>query len=143
MITSKFIFQILDSYSSSKKLKDELVTVYENPTSSDIAEIIKDAKRSKRNVEYIRFLADAKDQKVYIADDYLVTHNEMCAMVGIPNEAPWVRTGGAARPENNKLRLMKWSMKSFSPESLKYKWDFVSKYIQGWSEALASGRWIK
>lgn len=142
MVTSKQIVTILDSYKTGRKISDEFVTVYENPTSSDVAEIIRTASRDKRRIADIRFVADAKSQKVYIADGYLITHNEICAMIGIPYfDTPWVRTGGLARLDGTNLRLFKASMSNFSSESFKYDWSFVGKYIQGWSEALDSGRW--
>lgn len=83
MITSRNIIDMLESYKISIKHHWTKVPypVYENPSSSDYADLNKYVKSlnssDHKKLWSVRFMADFQKKKVYIADGYLSLHDEM------------------------------------------------------------------
>ena len=83
MITSRNIINILESYKVSINHHWTKVPypVYENPSSSDYADLNKYVKSlnspDHKKLWSVRFMADFQKKKVYIADGYLSLHDEM------------------------------------------------------------------
>ena len=157
MITSK---QILELYKSSKKTSSGELVVFENPTQKELREVAKwtvtddldRIKVSKINPGYIRFLADAKVQKVYVWNAWLGTHDDGRRLLGYGSQddfmkKPWVMDGmgtvtksGVTTLDTNDmdLRLKVFFRGNRStkvlPEFLKYNWSWVDKYIGGFGQ---------
>jgi len=77
MITSKQIFNLLEDYAMLVGLPGGKVPVYENPTTSDYLDIKKSTIRFYRKLESIRFIADIENEKVWVWDAYLATHDDI------------------------------------------------------------------
>ena len=155
MITSKQIISFCEEYLISGKAYGKQFDVYENPTSSDIVKLNKTAREDRRTFDLMRFIADAKTKKVYIADAHLANHEDIEKSVGIFSrylETPWLLedmvkiTGG--RPKMDSImslvdpiqlgdrvikdkKLINWFNDRFS-----YDWSFVDNYIGGVSNAM-------
>ena len=77
MIISKQIFNLLEDYAMLVGLPGGKVPVYENPTTSDYLDIKKSTIRFYRKLESIRFIADIENEKVWVWDAYLATHDDI------------------------------------------------------------------
>jgi hypothetical protein len=139
MITSNQIIKMLETYSSSKSLNGNFMTVYENPTISDFQDMIVQAKKRSQgsNFRTIRFIADAKISKFYVADAYISTHTDMCTVLGLSSsylKEPNVVFGEAGL--SGKM-LDLFFYRTQVPGSFGYKkaenynWSFIRSYIQG------------
>jgi hypothetical protein len=136
MITAN---KILETYYSSKSLGGNLVIVYENPTSSDFQDMKIQAKKRSQgsNIKTVRFIADAKNQKFYVADAYVSTHTDMCSVLGLSSnylKDPNVVFGEAGL-NGKMLDLFFYRTQipgsSGYKKSEKYNWLFIKDYIQG------------
>ncbi len=139
MITSKQVIKTLETYSSSKNLIGNLITVYENPTISDFQDMISQAKKRSQgsNIKTIRFIADAKNQKFYVADAYISTHTDMCNVLGLSSS--YLKESnvvfGEAGLNGKMLDLLFYRTQvpgsSGYKKSEKYNWSFIRNYLQG------------
>lgn len=84
MITSNQIIKLSeDWFKSVRGYKNESVSIFVNPDSSDLKELAMSVKESRFN-NLIRFVADAKNQKVYVADGGLLIHGNITSGMGYP-----------------------------------------------------------
>ena len=132
MITSKEILNLFEDYSASGKSQGRHAEIYQDPTSSDYQELEKSAKRQKRVLEKIRFIADAKNQKIYVADSYTCVHRDMLKILKLPLDFltethPYVKYGEAVLI-NGKLKGHFW-LSSSNITSLDFNWTWLSRYI--------------
>jgi hypothetical protein len=143
LITSKQIINLFEEYLTLIKPwhNNEPVEVFVNPTSSDISRLVMTAKKANRKLYSVRVVIDANQKKVYIADDNICLHADICSAIHVNVNDPFIYSGVAAAIDNGKLRLLKWSMHRFTPEQFKRDWSFVDKYITGFNDALKTGRW--
>ena len=132
MITSKHILEISEKWSKTVKVWNARVPVYENPGSSDYLELHKDAKKDKRTLGYMRFVANSKDQKVYIWDDYLATHADVIKTLGISSKNPWVLTG-YIEIKGGSPEASEWWKDAIGDYS-DYDWAWMSRYFKLSSE---------
>ncbi len=141
MIKSKHIIEISEKYSSSGQAMGHRVEVFEDPTSSDILSLSKNAKDEGRKLESVRFIADATSKKVYVADAYNVTHDHIRQFEGYPSR--FSNTGnstyhlieGLATVQNGKLFIKNCDRYK---ESFQYNWTFADSYINGFSTKVNS-----
>ena len=71
-------------YVNSKRLgSNEELVVYENPTSSDIKEIVKDSIGTESKGQELRFSIDGLGKKVYAWDAYCGAHPDAENLVGL------------------------------------------------------------
>jgi hypothetical protein len=70
MITSK---QITEEYAALMDARNHKTPIYVNPTSSDLLDLNKSIKGSDK---YVRFIADAKTQKVYVWNGFNALHTD-------------------------------------------------------------------
>jgi hypothetical protein len=153
MITSKQITAVLEIYSKSRAVSGEhKVDIYENPTSSDITSIFKTAREENRKVGEIRFIADAKSKKVYIADSYYIIHYHMYNTLNLMGDFGTYLNypnlfDGIAVLYNGKITMNGWDRFSLQipriniPETrnwfdklFSYDWSFADRYINGCSK---------
>ena len=73
MITSKQLNNLLEKYSTSRRTSNGYMEVIENPSSSELINIVKASKKADGE---IRFLADAKTRIVYVFNADLGLHFE-------------------------------------------------------------------
>lgn len=136
MITSKQIINISEEWLKSVKVGSGLVNVYEDPTSSDYAQIYKDSKR-----RLVRFIASNIDKKVYVWDGYLAIHNEIIGKIGLRNFSDFNDSNfitGEANIEGGALRIIRLYVYEFPGEAEEWKW--ADKYIKGFSQKLQKDR---
>ena len=155
MITSKQIIKLCEEYVTSGKVRNHPVDIFENPTSSDILKLVKSAKDDQRTINNIRFIADANEKKVYIADAYYAIHDDMYRIIGITtkhDEAPWI-FDGLATVFRGKIKAACWGdkfeflfrnkgvkgskVRSWFDKMFSCKWSFVDTYISGTSSMIA------
>ena len=132
-------------------------TIFENPTSTDFQEIVKTAKDEKRILDDLRFIADAKNQKVYVADSWYVTHLILNKVLSLPSDSrfrenPWLLQGVAIY-KNGGAHMVAWdkfdfyaresgglsnpALNKWAKETLyTYKWGWADRYIKGISSTL-------
>jgi hypothetical protein len=85
LITSKQIINLSEEwFKSIKGAENKQVPVYVNPDSSDLKELNQSVKSSKFH-NLIRFIANAKQQKVYVIDGYLAIHGDFAQVAGYIN----------------------------------------------------------
>ena len=155
MITSKQIIKLAEDWIKSGSAWGQPLEVYVNPTSSDFAKMNKDArnsvdllgKPSPRDLKEIRFIADPKSQKVYVADAEWANHPDISRIVGIPRDSygycKFPNVQGSAVVRGGKAQIVKdscWrplelrNIKSFN----KFNWSFADRYIPGFSNEITS-----
>lgn len=132
MLTSYQISNLLESYSGSGKSQGRYAEVFENPTMTDYLDLDKSARKQKRVLGRIRFIADAKNRKLYIADAYSCVHRDMLKILNLPSgflsEAhPYVKYGEATL-SGNKLKV-EHSLSSSSTTSQNFNWDWIKDYF--------------
>jgi hypothetical protein len=71
LITSKQIIEINEKYLDSRKESGVLISIYENPTSSDIQSLYKSIKQPEKKVRYI---IDGNQKRIYVWDAWLMIH---------------------------------------------------------------------
>ena len=82
MITSKQIIGLSEEwFKNVHGFKNQSVPIYINPDSSDLRELIKSVKETDFH-NLIRFVADAKTRKVYVADGGLILHANLTLAIG-------------------------------------------------------------
>jgi hypothetical protein len=97
VITSKQIINISEEWDRTVKNGSLTADVYLNPTSTDLKEIYKKMASNNPKKE-IRFIADAKDKKVYVWDASLAPHSYVSHSLGFDtskwlDEPPFVFDG--------------------------------------------------
>lgn len=150
MISSKFILQQLESFSKTGRVFGRLVDVFENPTSSDLKELSKQAKDFQLNLTEVRYIADARKQKVFVFNSELAIHADIRMILGYSTEhykTPHL-LNGEARFQRGKLSALSqrdlisksfWYFsnhpsqvdKFYLEESLNYDWSWLEKYVVG------------
>jgi hypothetical protein len=160
MITSKYIIELTEKYNMLYNPGSGQTTtvIFENPTSSDFQDMVKTSKDGGRTLFELRFIADNKDSKVYVADSWYVLHDQMKFALGFPPDSSFEKTpwlfDGVATYSGGKARMTTWDKfdvfitdrKHSSPELNEwieetlyaYKWGWVDKYIGGFSSVLDS-----
>jgi hypothetical protein len=149
VITSKQIIKLLEEFHKDGKVYGSLVTVYVNPTSSDIVKMVKHAKEYNRDIFEVRFIADFKNKKVYIADSYDIIHDDMYTILGFRRNSPAMLDGLAKLSGGGSLVMHSWDkfLRSYisRPEDLawfkeafNYNWTFVDRYVRGCSSFIAN-----
>lgn len=145
MITSKLIIKLLEVYITAKKVDDDYLQVFCNPTSTELASITKNSKE-------IRFIADGEHQKVYVFDSYLATHEGIMDLLNLIDKSNFfygyatVSNGKATFTKSHDLKIAlnntrdsKYS-KNFLDKIFSYKWDWLNKYISGTTSYLNSSK---
>ena len=131
MITSKHIIQISEEYAFLGKSLGHPVEIYKNPASSDLLDMVKFANNQKRQLRKVRFVADSKSKVVYVADAYLIEHNNIRKIVGLPTyptrNDSWV-LDGIADYTSGKLYLLVCSP---TVGNFSFNWEFVDRYVPG------------
>lgn len=77
MIMSNQIIRLLEEWVMSVKVGSRICNFYVNPNSSDLKELFQSVKLSNSGYQ-VRYIADAKTQKVYVWDSYLLDHFKAC-----------------------------------------------------------------
>lgn len=144
MITSKQIINIIEKWSNTIKAKNTNIYIYENPTSSDIIELIKNS-NYKTSVE-IRFICNSKNQTVYVWDAYLATHFDVASHLNLGSITSSSHLlCGMCKVVNGRLQSTEIYLVNGSPSDekynllfsvLEYNWLFVDKYIRGINDYL-------
>jgi hypothetical protein len=149
VITSKQIDKLLEVYSGTLKLYGQAYTFYKNPSFSDFKQLVKEAKEHEdgpKKLDEMKFVANAKDKNVYVADGYWVTHIDILSNLSLPShDAPWLFygyarwSGGVAKFDTSlihyatdEFRTNKKLLSAF----LSYDWSFVDNYISGTTSAI-------
>jgi hypothetical protein len=131
MITSKQIIKLSEEYAAMGKSQGYQVEIYKNPASSDLSALVKFAKEHNRQLRKVRFVADAKTKTVYVADAYLIEHNDIRKIVGLPTyptrNDSWV-LDGIADYVSGKLNLITCSP---TVGNFSFSWEFVDRYVPG------------
>lgn len=132
LLKSRKILSLLESYLASGKSQGRYTEIYENPTITDFQDLEKSAKKQKRLLGNIRFIADAKNHKFYVADAYSCVHRDMLKILNLPlnflTEAhPYVKYGEAVL-RGNKLYGKSWLSSSFRT-SQDFDWNWIDKYL--------------
>lgn len=83
MITSKFIINVFEKYFDSKNVAGRLVTIFENPDKSEFKELEQAARKSGGD-NILRFIADGKNQKMYVWDAYNARHADVRQVLRLP-----------------------------------------------------------
>lgn len=130
MIISKQIIKLYDTYVAMTASKRK-TPIYENPTSSDLLAMRKDANMSARDTLYVRFIADNESKIVYIANAQFVIHPDMAKSLNYPLDfanLPYLVCGDAEQNGSNLIA----SFVSFisKKQSSQLNWDWVKRYIQ-------------
>jgi hypothetical protein len=157
VITSNQIIQLSEVYISSKKiLNGRKADIYENPTSSDITLMIKNAREENRTIEEVRFIADARSpQKVYVVESYDLTHLDLynTLNLGVSGSGYYSSSSkypyflnGVARISSGKLVMFSWddftlqigskvpNVLDWFEKVFSYNWSFTDRYINGCSK---------
>ena len=138
MITSKQILELWKITDISRYGQE--VDIYENPTSSDFLEMTKKARDEKRPFAGIRFVTDNRVKKVYVADSYGVTHEDIRKIMKLPaNLVPYCLDGIATISGGR--AIMSSFYKDFSGSGmavLNLDWSWVDPYIKGCSSVIKS-----
>lgn len=159
MITSKQILQMSEEYLTSKRIGNNLVEVYVNPTSSDYQHLY-----SINSSHGLRFTADIDTKKFYVWDGFTMMHGEAADLIGIYSkyQAFYKRDSirgfvfgnnlfmGYGTVNNNKLTLIHLSdiletslsvlpqpasehffdgTREYFKDILSSRWNWISKYI--------------
>ena len=142
MITSKQIIELVEIYSTGFKVRSTFVSVYENPTKSEIQEIISSTKNSQGGSYLgnslnlpIRFIADGRNQKIYMWDSYYSEHIKVLKLLKLPtSRTPYVMTGGCSIVGSG-LKLV-WDNRpeekedpDFYKKSSSYGWEWLGNYM--------------
>ena len=93
MITSKYILKLTEDYVGAETFDYEVgggqhnsvyLSVWKNPTTSDISKIRIEGKKSTgMTPDSIRFIADANKKVVYVADGWWSVHYMIAQVAGI------------------------------------------------------------
>lgn len=157
MITSNQIFNLLEKYKTLCKERGLSSPIYINPDKSDFLDLIKTAASENRKLETIRFVADARNEKVCIADAHNLIHDDMRKALRLINEFNYRKApfqldglakvqGGIAiatawdkydveiahNPRNSSVH--DWIQSTFQESN----WKFVDQYIKGTSSMMLS-----
>lgn len=87
MITSKQINNLLEDWDRSIKYGKLSIDIFTNPNSSDLKELYSRLSKDNPRKE-IRFIANAKDKKVYVWDAALVHHDAVSQQLGFTSGGP-------------------------------------------------------
>lgn len=151
MITSKQINQVIEQYVNAQKTPNGYVQVFSNPSQSELKSIVQNSKSSSSSKCMIRFIADARDRKVYIWDAYLAVHDDGRKIIGFPtsimqtpylvNGLAWITNGKMIGPSwvSTETVIKDSGSKSNPKERMKcltyldqvfsYNWDWLDNYI--------------
>lgn len=104
MITSNQIIKLSEEWLMSAKgtYSPDLVNIYVNPTSSDYLEL------RKEKVQFLRFIADNRNKKIYVANAIHILHDDMVRNIGgftglktdYTNFSLWLLAGNASLSGN-------------------------------------------
>ena len=75
LITSNYILQLTEDWLRDISTRNFICSIYVNPGSSDFVKLYKSFKLNHNTDNQIRFIADAKQQKVYVWDAINSTHD--------------------------------------------------------------------
>lgn len=156
MITSKYIINLSEEYFTSKSINGDAVVLYVNPTAEDFTELYKDGVRE------IRWIADAKNKKVYVFDARLAIHQEALRVffnidwfnifLNKSNQYFYLFLGGAklfnktscGSPESAEVDYL-FTHPRYIPDHIDYldkvftyNWQWLDKYISGANTYLIS-----
>lgn len=100
MITSKRILDLLESYRLSKKVNNQLLTVYENPTQSEMKKagylsVDDDGEEHPLSKQFqgdVRYIADARDKKVYVWGAWDSIHDDVRRLLKFPDQSQTFKT---------------------------------------------------
>ena len=154
MITSNYIIKICEEYFKSSSASGRIFSIYENPTSSDLVKLTKEAREDGRKLTDIRFIANNKDKKIYIVDGYHVLHEAMRAALQFGQEykkTSWLLEC-MGKVSSNKISMYKWDkfeyfvankviendavLRKCFEDTLNYNWSWVDQYISGCSSVM-------
>jgi hypothetical protein len=135
LITSRQIIQISEEWAKSPKIFGKPVNIYVNPGSSDIKDMYKLMTNSSN--KEIRFFADAKAQKVFVADAMLIQHQDIEKAMGYKPidygyDVPEYYIEGMGHIGGGRIILhANEDETSVLDTQGKYNWSFLEKYISG------------
>ena len=154
MITSNKIIEICEEWVKSYSASGRIFSIYENPTSSDLVKLTKEAREDGRKLTDIRFIANHKDRMIYIVDGYHVLHEAMRAALQFGQDykkTSWLLEG-MGKISSNKINMYKWdkfeyfvsnkviesdaAVRKCFGETLNYNWSWVDQYIGGCSSVM-------
>jgi hypothetical protein len=143
-ITSKQILHILEEYKDLFRIRGMRVTVFVNPSRSDVVDLGK---------KVVRFLAVANTKEVYIWDGLAAVHSEVFNELGIPYHGieimgykfPTDVLYGIADAERGSLKMVNSHPLEFTlrsdrgdadniklfTELTSHDWRWVDRYVQG------------
>lgn len=155
MITSKQIIGIFEEWfkdiPSPFGRSKTPVSIFVNPTSSDIGKLNKSFKESGNRLNEVRFIADAKSQKVYVFDSNLAIHDQVLPSLGLKYKDSNIILGDG-KLFNGKIMFLDENLVGHSVESVlkygkrpqvvkeevvylkqlfKYNWLWLDRYLIG------------
>lgn len=136
MITSKQIIFLLESYYDSVNSGGRNIQIFVNPTPDDYKEL---------NAKKVRFIADAKNKKIYVWNAYFAIHNAIAYKIGLEPRMEVDLFSGESDYYSNKLYMKESSRvrnyvknRNDSSKEQKYltnffsqNWSWLDKYVDG------------
>lgn len=148
LIISKQILKLIEKWFSSFTSKNKSVPIFENPSSSDIAELVKGS--PYKNYIEVRFICNSKSQVVYVWDAYYATHFDIAQKLNLGSILSSNHLlCGMCKVVNGKLQSTEIYLVDGSPSIekynilfgvLEYSWSFVDKYIRGITSYLSDNK---
>lgn len=162
MITSSQILKLYEDWEKTISYGNKPINIFVNPTSSDLIKLTKSISDSPKEV---RFIADAKTQKVYVWDASLAIHNNVRPQLGFSHEILDTSNiiDGTVGLSNGKLNMIEdnlndipilinllkqksvsdsklVSIKNYLIKIFETKWNWVGKYIFGFEDYISRQR---
>ena len=136
MITSKQIISISEDYLDSVNSGGRNIQIFVNPTPDDYKEL---------NAKKVRFIADAKNKKIYVWNAYFAIHNAIAYKIGLEPRMEVDLFSGESDYYSNKLYMKESSRvrnyvknRNDSSKEQKYltnffsqNWSWLDKYVDG------------
>jgi hypothetical protein len=139
VITSKQIITLIESYYDSVNSGGRNIQVFVNPTPDDYKEL---------NAKKVRFIADAKNKKIYVWNAYFAIHNAIAYKIGLESRMDVDLFSGESDYYSNKLYMRDSSrlrnyVKNFrqgNERQIEHQylltffgqdWSWIDKYVDG------------
>jgi hypothetical protein len=151
LITSKQIINNLEQYVDARKTSNGYVQIFSNPSKSELNTIVQHSKSSSSSKCLVRFIADAKNKKVYVWDAYLAIHDDGRKILNfstnimqtpyLVNGVAWIANGKMLGPSwvSTETVIKDSGSKSNPKERMKcldyldqvfsYNWDWLDQHI--------------
>ena len=139
MITASHIIQVSESFSKADITNyGSEIYIFVNPTSSDFTEMNKRAKEENRKLDGFRFVPDLRTKKVYIADIYGITHNDIRKTERLPMQPVPYCFDGIASWSGGRAVMTGYYPDSSNDKAIggqieKADWSWVDPYVKNCS----------